>query len=138
MHIDFGTFLPVRGKVEEHKMHEEHFEINKKNAELINKRKGKLIVVGTTSMRALESASSDEGRIIPQKGKTRLFIYPGYKFKVNADALITNFHLPKSTLLMLVSAYYGRKKILDAYRIAIKERYRFYSLGDAMMLIKSL
>ncbi|MCX8147611.1 MAG: tRNA preQ1(34) S-adenosylmethionine ribosyltransferase-isomerase QueA, partial [Candidatus Woesearchaeota archaeon] len=111
LHIDFGTFLPVRGKVEEHKMHEEYFEIDKKNADIINSRKGRLIAVGTTSVRALESSADENGKIMPKKGETDLFIYPGYKFKTKIDALITNFHLPKSTLLMLVSAYYGREKI---------------------------
>jgi S-adenosylmethionine:tRNA ribosyltransferase-isomerase len=136
LHIDFGTFLSIKGKIEEHKMHEEYFEISKKAADTINNRTGRLILVGTTSVRSLESAADSSGKIIPQKSKTSIFIYPGYRFKTQIDALITNFHLPKSTLLMLVSAYYGREKILAAYREAIAERYRFYSLGDAMLLIK--
>jgi S-adenosylmethionine:tRNA ribosyltransferase-isomerase len=136
LHVDFGTFLPVKGRVEEHHMHEEWFEVTKKAADTINNRKGRLILVGTTSVRTLESAADPHGKIIPQKSKTSIFIYPGYQFKNRIDALITNFHLPKSTLLLLVSAYYGKEAILKAYREAIKQKYRFYSLGDAMLLIK--
>lgn len=136
LHIDFGTFLPVRGRIEEHRMHEEYFEIDRKNAEIINSRKRRLVAVGTTSVRALESAADGKGRIIAKKGRTDIFIYPGYEFRTNIDAMITNFHLPKSTLLMLVSAYYGRERILSAYEEAIKRKYRFYSLGDGMILIK--
>lgn len=136
LHIDFGTFLPVRDRIEEHKMHEEYFEIDRKNAEIINRRKGRLVAVGTTSVRTLESAADGKGRIIVKKGRTDIFIYPGYEFRTNIDAMITNFHLPKSTLLMLVSAYYGRERILSAYEEAIKRKYRFYSLGDGMILIK--
>ncbi|MFO8016047.1 MAG: tRNA preQ1(34) S-adenosylmethionine ribosyltransferase-isomerase QueA [Candidatus Woesearchaeota archaeon] len=135
LHIDFGTFLPVRGKLEEHRMHEEHYEINSEAAEMINSRKGRLIAVGTTSVRALESSSDKKGNVIPGKGRTGIFIYPGYRFRLEYDAMITNFHLPKSSLLMLVSAYFGRESILAAYEEAVKERYRFYSLGDSMMLI---
>ncbi|RMF55423.1 tRNA preQ1(34) S-adenosylmethionine ribosyltransferase-isomerase QueA [Candidatus Woesearchaeota archaeon] len=135
LHIDFGTFLPIRGKIKDHKMHEECFEISKRNAEIINNRKGRLIVVGTTCVRALESSADEKGNIIPQKSKTSLFIYPGYRFKTRIDAIITNFHLPKSTLLLLVSAYFGRERILEAYKLAVEKKYRFYSLGDAMILI---
>ena len=133
LHVDFSTFLPVCGKIQEHKMHKEYFEITKENAGIINNRKGRLITVGTTSVRALES-SCKNGKILPQKTLTEIFIYPGYRFKTKIDALITNFHFPKSTLLMLVSAYFGREKILEAYKIAVKEKYHFYSLGDAMLL----
>jgi S-adenosylmethionine:tRNA ribosyltransferase-isomerase len=135
LHVGFGTFLPIRGELEKHKMHNEYFEIAKENADLINNRKGRLIVVGTTSVRALES-STENGKVIPAKSSTEIFIYPGYKFKNEIDALITNFHLPKSTLLMLVSAYYRREEILKIYSEAVKNKYRFFSLGDAMMLIK--
>ena len=135
LHVDFGTFLPIKGRIQEHKMHEEYFEISKKVADLINNRQGRLILVGTTSVRTLESAADEYGGIIPQKSQTSIFIYPGYKFRNKIDALITNFHLPKSTLLLLVSAYYGKEKIFRAYEEAIKQKYRFYSLGDAMLLI---
>jgi len=134
LHVDFGTFLPVRN-INQNMLHEEYFEIDKKNADIINKRKGKLIVVGTTSVRALESANKNN-KIIPKKGTTKLFIKPGYKFKTKIDGLITNFHLPKSTLLMLVSAFIGTKKILKAYKTAIKNNYRFFSFGDAMLIFK--
>ncbi|MBR9691481.1 tRNA preQ1(34) S-adenosylmethionine ribosyltransferase-isomerase QueA [Candidatus Woesearchaeota archaeon] len=134
LHVDFGTFLPVRD-LKKHKMHSEYFEIDKKNADLINNRKRKLIVVGTTSMRALESVA-EKGKVRAKRGNTKLFIKPGYRFKMKYDAMITNFHLPKSTLLMLVSAFVGRKKILDAYKIAVKEKYMFFSFGDAMLLKK--
>jgi len=133
LHIDFGTFLPVKN-IKNHKMHEEYFEIDPKNAKIINKAK-RIIVVGTTCVRTLESCNKN-GKILPKKGKTNIFIKPGYKFKTKIDALITNFHLPESTLLMLVSAFYGRKKVLGAYKEAIKYNYRFYSLGDATLLIK--
>jgi S-adenosylmethionine:tRNA ribosyltransferase-isomerase len=136
LHVGFGTFLPVMDSIENHKMHQECFEVDKKNADIINNRKGRLIVVGTTSVRTLEATANKDGKIVPQIGSTEIFIYPGYKFKNNIDALITNFHLPKSTLLMLVSAYYGRKNVLAAYIEAVKEKYRFFSLGDAMMMVK--
>jgi S-adenosylmethionine:tRNA ribosyltransferase-isomerase len=134
LHIDFGTFLPVRD-VNKKKLHAEYYEIDKKNADIINNRKGRLFVVGTTSIRTLESVSKN-GKIIAGKGKTEIFIKPGYKFKNKIDGMITNFHLPKSTLLMLVSAFIGRKKILDAYKIAIKKKYRFFSFGDVMLIFK--
>ncbi|MBW2982144.1 tRNA preQ1(34) S-adenosylmethionine ribosyltransferase-isomerase QueA [Candidatus Woesearchaeota archaeon] len=133
LHVDFGTFLPVRN-INKKTLHKEYFEINKKNADIINKRKGRLFVVGTTSVRTLESANKNN-KIIPKKGETEIFIKPGYKFKTKIDGLITNFHLPKSTLLMLVSAFTGRKKILSAYKLAVKNKYRFFSFGDAMLIL---
>ena len=108
--------------------------VDKKNADLINKIKGRLFVVGTTSVRTLESVCK-KGKVAAGKGKTEIFIKPGYKFKMKIDGMITNFHLPKSTLLMLVSAFAGRKRILDAYNIAVKEKYRFFSFGDGMLIL---
>jgi S-adenosylmethionine:tRNA ribosyltransferase-isomerase len=136
LHVDFGTFLSVKGRIEEHRMHEEWFEVSKASADTINNRIGRLILVGTTSVRTLESAADSSGKIIPQDSTTSIFIYPGYRFKNRIDALITNFHLPKSTLLLLVSAYYGKDKMLEAYKEAVRQKYRFFSLGDAMLLIK--
>jgi len=133
LHVSFGTFLPVRN-LKTHKMHPEYFEIDKKNADIINNRNGRLFVVGTTSVRVLETVADKNGRIHAKKGETSLFIKPGYRFKTNIDSLITNFHLPRSTLLMLVSAIIGRKRILEAYNIAIKKNYRFYSFGDSMLV----
>jgi len=135
LHVGFGTFLPVKD-IKTHKMHEEYFEIDRENADIINNRKGRLIAVGTTSVRVLESAADENGKIIAKKGKTDIFIYPGYRFKTKIDAMLTNFHLPKSTLLMLVSAFIGREKLLNAYKEAIKEKYRFFSFGDAMLILK--
>ena len=135
LHVGSGTFFQVKD-VDNHKMHSEYFEINKKNALIINNRKGKLIVVGTTCVRALESVADKKGKISAKKGETDIFIKPGYRFKNKIDMLITNFHLPKSTLLMLVSAFIGRKKILDAYKTAVKKKYRFFSFGDAMLLFR--
>ena len=138
LHVGIGTFRPVKcDVVEEHKMHFEEYEIDEENAALINEtreRGGKIIAVGTTSTRTLESAAGDDGFVVPGAGSTGIFIYPGYKFKV-IDALITNFHLPKSTLLMLISALYDREKILAAYEIAVRERYHFFSYGDACLII---
>jgi S-adenosylmethionine:tRNA ribosyltransferase-isomerase len=138
LHIGFGTFRPIREEdVRKHKMHSEYFEIDKKNASIINNYKGRLFVVGTTSLRALEAAKrSRNGNLLPTKKATDIFIYPGYKFKSGADALITNFHLPKSTLLVLVSAFSSPEIIKKAYAEAIEKRYRFYSLGDAMLLYR--
>jgi S-adenosylmethionine:tRNA ribosyltransferase-isomerase len=133
LHVDFGTFLPVRD-INQSTLHAEYFEVDKRNADIINKRQGRLFVAGTTSVRTLESAGKN-GKIIPKSGKTKIFIKPGYKFKAEIDGLITNFHLPKSTLLMLVSAFIGRKKILKAYKTAIKNKYRFFSFGDAMLIL---
>ncbi|MEA3430440.1 MAG: tRNA preQ1(34) S-adenosylmethionine ribosyltransferase-isomerase QueA [Nanoarchaeota archaeon] len=136
LHIDYGTFLEITEQnIEDHKMHNEHFEISKQSAEIINNCKGKVIVVGTTALRALE-ASSKNKRTYPKKATTDIYIYPGYKFQSKAQTLITNFHLPKSSLLILVSAFAGTETIKQAYKEAIKNKYRFYSLGDAMLLSK--
>lgn len=138
LHIGIGTFRPVKVEmVEEHKMHEEHYFVSSEAADAINAVKsagGRIFAVGTTCVRVLETCAKKNGRIEPGTGATRLFIYPGYQFKM-VDAIITNFHLPRSTLLMLVSAFAGREKILKAYEIAIEERYRFYSFGDAMLIL---
>lgn len=137
LHIGLDTFKPVKEEdVEEHKMHSEYCELDEKVAEEINRarREGRrIIAVGTTSVRVLETAASEEG-VHPFKGQTDLFIYPGYRFKV-VDALITNFHLPRSTLIMLVSAFAGKDFIMRAYQEAVRLRYRFYSFGDAMLIL---
>ena len=134
LHVGLGTFRPVKEeKLEDHIMHTEFISVSKESAEKINNRKGRLIAVGTTSCRTLESASDESGRILEYSGDTGIFIYPGYRFKA-VDALITNFHLPESTLLMLVSALSSREVMLNAYNEAIKERYRFFSFGDAMFI----
>ena len=137
LHVGLGTFQPVKVRnVQRHKMHAEHLELTQAAADTINaaKERGtKIVAVGTTSVRALETAASGDN-IAPYTGDTDIFIYPGYQFKL-VDALITNFHLPKSTLLMLVSAFAGRELILKAYREAIKRNYRFYSYGDAMLIL---
>jgi len=139
LNIGLGTFRPVKvNNIEEHKMHSEYYEIGQESCDIINKAKengGRIISVGTTASRVLETMADANGKVSPYKGWTDIFIYPGYKFKV-VDALITNFHLPESTLLMLVSALAGRENILKAYNQAILQRYRFFSFGDAM-LIKS-
>lgn len=136
LHVGAGTFKPVTAEnIEDHKIHEEHFSIDSENASVINKAKksgGRIIPVGTTSMRVLETAASNS-RIVPAKGSTKLFITPGYKFKI-CDALITNFHLPKSSLLALVAAFAGLDKIRTAYNHAVQKRYRFFSYGDAMLI----
>ena len=134
LHVGLGTFRPVKEeKLEDHIMHTEFISVSRESAEKINNRKGRLIAVGTTSCRTLESASDENGKILEYSGDTGIFIYPGYRFKA-VDALITNFHLPESTLLMLVSALSSREIMLDAYNEAIKERYRFFSFGDAMFI----
>ena len=137
LHVGLGTFRPVKvDDVTKHHMHTEHIRVNEEAANLINKTKaegGRVICVGTTSCRTVESATGDDGIVRPFEGDTSIFIYPGYKFKV-MDCLITNFHLPESTLLMLVSALAGRDNILKAYEEAVKERYRFFSFGDAMFI----
>ena len=118
-------------------MHSEYYEISEKAAEIINRAKAenrRIIAVGTTSVRTLESAADENGMIKPCTADTAIFIYPGYKFKC-IDALITNFHLPKSTLIMLVSAFLGREKTIELYNLAVSEQYRFFSFGDAMLLI---
>jgi len=136
LHVSFSTFLPIKETdFTKHKMHAESFEISKESADLINNRKGRLFVVGTTSLRALETAADKKGIIHPGKSISKIFIYPGYKFKNKIDGMITNFHLPKSTLLLLVSALFGREKIFKAYEEAKKNNYRFFSLGDAMLLL---
>ncbi len=137
LNVGLGTFRPVKvDNVKDHIMHSEYYEINEATANLINERRksgGRVISVGTTSCRVLESASDADGTLRASSGDTNIFIYPGYKFKA-LDALITNFHLPESTLLMLVSALAGYDNIMNAYGIAVKEKYRFFSFGDAMFI----
>lgn len=137
LHVGLGTFRPVKvDKIEEHHMHTETFNISKEAVDTINRTRaagGRVIAVGTTSCRTLESAAADDGTIPARSGDTDIFIYPGYKFKA-IDCLITNFHLPESTLIMLVSALAGRDNIMNAYETAVKERYRFFSFGDAMFI----
>ena len=138
LHVGLGTFRPVKAdNVLEHHMHSEYYEIGEEAAERINKAKKegrRIIAVGTTSVRTLESAADENGFVKPIKGNTEIFIYPPYKFKC-VDALITNFHLPKSTLIMLVASMTGREKILDIYKTAVEEKYRFFSFGDAMLIV---
>ena len=138
LHVGLGTFRPVKeDNVLNHHMHSEYYQVTEETAKVINDTKaagGRVICVGTTSCRTVESAADEEGRVIPGGDNTEIFIYPGYKFKV-LDGLITNFHLPESTLVMLVSALAGREHVLAAYEEAIRERYRFFSFGDAMLII---
>ena len=138
LHVGLGTFRPVKTEnIKEHKMHSEHYEISEETAELIKKTKknGKRVIcVGTTSCRTVESVASLYGEIKACDGYTDIFIYPGYKFKV-MDGLITNFHLPESTLIMLVSSFYGYKKTMKAYNTAVKEKYRFFSFGDCQLIL---
>ncbi|MBQ3331436.1 MAG: tRNA preQ1(34) S-adenosylmethionine ribosyltransferase-isomerase QueA [Ruminococcus sp.] len=138
LHVGLGTFRPVKvDDVTKHKMHSEHYEVPAETAELIRKTKesGKrVIAVGTTSCRTLESVAAEYGEITACDGYTDIFIYPGFTFKV-LDGLITNFHLPESTLIMLVSAFYGYEKTMKAYEVAVKEKYRFFSFGDAMAIL---
>ena len=137
LHVGLGTFRPVKAEnIEEHEMHSEYFEVSPEAAKRINEvkhRGGRVIAVGTTSVRTLESASP-EGTLLPLSGDTSIFIKPGYEFKC-VDALITNFHLPGSTLLMLVSALMGREEALRVYETAVLEKYRFFSFGDAMLIL---
>lgn len=137
LHVGLGTFRPVKvSDVRQHHMHSEFFQVSKEAADIINSTRAngkRVICVGTTSTRTVESASDDKGYLKEKSGWTDIFIYPGYKFKV-LDALITNFHLPESTLVMLVSALAGREKVLHAYEEAVKEKYRFFSFGDAMFI----
>ena len=137
LHVGLGTFRPVKVEdVQEHHMHSEFYRIEEEDARLINETRaagGRIISVGTTSTRTLESVADEDGTVRAKSGWTDIFIYPGYQFKV-IDGLITNFHLPESTLLMLVSALAGRENILHAYEVAVKERYRFFSFGDAMFI----
>lgn len=138
LHVGLGTFRPVKvDNVLEHHMHSEYYQVSQEAANTINETKqngGRVICVGTTSCRTVESAANDNGRLEECCGNTDIFIYPGYRFKV-LDGLITNFHLPESTLVMLVSAFAGRKHVLSAYEEAIKEGYRFFSFGDAMFIV---
>ena len=140
LHVGLGTFRPVNVEnVLEHVMHKEYYSVSAEAAEAIRQTKeagGRIIAVGTTAVRTLESAAEEDGTITPKTGWTEIFIYPGYRFKI-VDALVTNFHLPKSTLLMLVSALADREMMLEAYRVAVEEKYRFFSFGDAMFLSRS-
>ncbi len=134
LHVGLGTFRPVKEKeIKDHVMHSEWFSVSKEAADIINKRSGRLIAVGTTCCRVLESIADVNGRIKEYEGETAIFIYPGYRFKA-VEGLITNFHLPESTLIMLVSAFAGRENILNAYNTAVREKYRFFSFGDAMFI----
>lgn len=136
LHVGLGTFRPVKvDNVEEHKMHSEYYVVSEECAKIVNDtidNGGRIICIGTTSCRTVESAA-ENGRLVAKSGWTDIFIYPGYKFKIT-NALITNFHLPKSTLIMLVSALSSKEKILNAYNIAVKEKYRFFSFGDCMII----
>ena len=137
LHVGLGTFRPVKEEnITDHVMHTEFFSVPEESARIINERRaagGRLICVGTTSCRTIESVAREDGTIPAMSGDTGIFIYPGYKFKA-VDALITNFHLPESTLLMLVSAFYNREKVMEAYETAVGEKYRFFSFGDAMFI----
>jgi len=138
LHVGLGTFRPVKVEdITRHRMHEEYYEVSAETAAAIaaaRDRGGRVIAVGTTTARCLESAADENGRLCPGSGWTGIFIYPGYKFKV-INGMVTNFHLPKSTLLMMVSALAGREKIMAAYKEAVERRYRFFSFGDAMLII---
>lgn len=138
LHVGLGTFRPVKvDEITQHKMHAEHYEISEETAALINRTKqqgGRVIAVGTTSCRTLESVIAKEGEMKASEGWTDIFIYPGFTFRI-LDGLITNFHLPESTLIMLVSAFAGYEHTMQAYRAAVQERYRFFSFGDAMMIL---
>lgn len=138
LHVGLGTFRPVKAEnIEDHHMHSEHYEMSKETSELINSTKAagkRVIAVGTTSCRTLESVFSKNGCIKADEGYTDIFIYPGYEFKV-IDGIITNFHLPESTLIMLISAFAGRENVLNAYKIAVDNKYRFYSFGDSMLVL---
>ncbi len=137
LHVGIGTFRPVQvDKIEDHHMHFEEYTVPKEAADTVNEARskgGRIIAVGTTACRTMESSSTEDGKLIARSGSTGIFIYPGYKFKM-VDALITNFHLPKSTLLMLISALYNREDILKAYKEAVDMKYRFFSYGDAMFI----
>jgi S-adenosylmethionine:tRNA ribosyltransferase-isomerase len=137
LHVGLGTFRPVKeDEIEAHEMHSEFCIVPEETANIINETKrngGRVVAVGTTSCRTLESFAAEDGTIAPSSGWTDIFIYPGYKFKC-IDALVTNFHLPESTLIMLVSALAGREHILNAYKTAVEQRYRFFSFGDAMFI----
>ena len=138
LHVGLGTFRPVKeDNILEHKMHSEYIEMSESNAALLNKAKKegrRIIAVGTTSVRVLESCCDESGNVVAQKRDTNIFIYPGYSFKC-VDGLITNFHLPESTLIMLVAAFLGYDETLKIYNTAVKERYRFFSFGDACLFL---
>jgi len=137
LHVGLGTFRPVKvDDINDHHMHSEYYQLSREAAEIINKTKksgGRIISVGTTSIRTLETVADENGMVREASGWTDIFIYPGYKFKT-VDALITNFHLPESTLMMLVSAFSTREIIMNAYKEAVDERYRFFSFGDSMFI----
>lgn len=137
LHVGLGTFRPVKVEdIQDHEMHSEYYILDRENAEIINnaKKSGKrVIAVGTTSNRTLESIANEEGEVKEQSGYTNIFIYPGYKFKI-VDAIITNFHLPESTLIMLISAFSTREIVMNAYKTAVENEYRFFSFGDAMFI----
>ena len=141
LHVGLGTFRPVKAEdIQDHEMHSEFCQISQETADVINETKrngGRVICVGTTSCRTIESFAAEDGTMTARSGWTNIFIYPGYKFKV-LDALVTNFHLPQSTLIMLVSALAGREHVLAAYEEAVRERYRFFSFGDAMFIADGL
>ncbi len=136
LHVSYGTFKPVKTEdIREHRVDEEYYIVGEEVAKLINEREGRLFAVGTTVTRALESSSKNE-IIYPSQGYTSIFIYPGYKFQSGIDALITNFHVPRSSLILLVTAFGGYDRVMKAYKIAIEKKYRFYSFGDAMLIFK--
>ncbi len=134
LHVGYGTFLPIETeRVEDHEMEEEHFTLGGKTADRVNAAR-RVVAVGTTSTRVLETVADEAGRIRPFSGSTRLFIYPGYRFR-RVDALLTNFHLPKSSLFLLVCAFAGLERMREAYRFAVEQRFRFYSYGDCMLIL---
>lgn len=136
LHVSYGTFKPVKTEdIRKHQMEEEYYIVSKEVADMINSRKGRLFAVGTTVTRALES-SSKGGRVYASQGYTDIYIYPSYEFQSGIDALITNFHVPRSSLILLVTAFGGYDRIMHAYRVAIEKKYRFYSFGDAMLIFK--
>ena len=138
LHVGLGTFRPVKEEnVLDHKMHSEYYEVSEEAAEIVNRarrERRRIVAVGTTSVRTLETVADEAGMLRPCKGNTEIFLYPPYRFKC-VDALITNFHLPESTLLMLVSAFCSREEVMEIYRTAVEERYRFFSFGDAMLIV---
>lgn len=138
LHISFGTFKPIDESkdISKHKMDKEFYSVTKKTADVINLRKGRLVVCGTTSFKTLESCTNSKGEVVPKSEYSDIFIYPGRKFHINPDMMITNFHLPKSTLILFVSAYFGKDVVLNAYNEAVRKEYRFFSLGDATLFIR--
>jgi S-adenosylmethionine:tRNA ribosyltransferase-isomerase len=138
LHVGLGTFRPVKTEnIEDHEMHAETYHVSREAADAINSARaagGRVVAVGTTTVRTLESASTDDGLVEAKEGSTSIFITPGYRFKAT-DVMVTNFHLPKSTLIMMVSAFAGRERVLEAYREAVNQRYRFFSFGDAMLIL---